>query len=758
MSTSDHVPLSAACVRALSDKVYDKRKAAAMEIEKLVRDAVAANNPQQIKRVIDLLEGYSLGLNPHVKKGGLIGLAAAAAGLGTQHSAQYVVDIIRPIVSCLSDNNSHVRYYGTESLYNVVRVARHNILPVFNDVFTALTMLVTDPDSNVRVGADMLDSTLKGIVKECGEDMDLCALIPVLRPKLYTSNSMLQTLLVSWLVVLHGIPSLELVPVLTEILDALMMILTSPHPEVVKATDGLLMSLLECCRDHADSVNCIALTPQLVVHAQSHNVTLKNMALCWLNELITLGRRQLLPHAAQILAAALPSMAHSSSSKSRGVAEEVNQKIMDLLEPSDDVINENGTPGGEESVNLPSIVCVLLKHLKGDSKQCKFIALHWLSHLLKKFPNKMHGELECVCCNMLPVLSDQSDDVVVLVVSLLANIADASQNDTVTATASSDAGDGSSQSSPHFRRVLRLLLDALAANKELLDNRGPLIVRELCALLNPIKVYLCLSSLLQEEVSQQLVTPSLSPEFVANMSKNMSTILITSRELFSLRLQLRKLETKDSAEVFVSLFRCWSASPISVILLCLLSQSYEQSVVLVHLLAEAEVTVDFLVQVDKLVQLLESPIFTYLRLDLLKNDSSSNALVETLYGLLMILPQSSSYTTLATRLRNLPPAHRIPHREDATDATPPLAAQQSARLTSQSKSDASAAKNSIDFDALIVHFRKVQTYKLEQSRKEQREALEKNSRNIETLMANARLAERGQGTNAEPIEPGTIVY
>lgn len=36
MSERDHAPLSAACVRALNDKLYEKRKTAALEIEKYV--------------------------------------------------------------------------------------------------------------------------------------------------------------------------------------------------------------------------------------------------------------------------------------------------------------------------------------------------------------------------------------------------------------------------------------------------------------------------------------------------------------------------------------------------------------------------------------------------------------------------------------------------------------------------------------------------------------------------------------------------
>ena len=36
MTDKDYAPLSAVCVRTLSDKVYEKRKAAAFEIEKYV--------------------------------------------------------------------------------------------------------------------------------------------------------------------------------------------------------------------------------------------------------------------------------------------------------------------------------------------------------------------------------------------------------------------------------------------------------------------------------------------------------------------------------------------------------------------------------------------------------------------------------------------------------------------------------------------------------------------------------------------------
>ena len=83
MADKDYAPLSAACVRALNDRLYEKRKAAALEIEKMVKEMVHINNSSQIKKLLKVLGGeFAISQNPHMRKGGLIGLAAMAIGLG----------------------------------------------------------------------------------------------------------------------------------------------------------------------------------------------------------------------------------------------------------------------------------------------------------------------------------------------------------------------------------------------------------------------------------------------------------------------------------------------------------------------------------------------------------------------------------------------------------------------------------------------------------------------------------------------------
>ena len=90
----------------------------------------------------------------------------------------------------------------------------------------------------------------------------------------------------------------------------------------------------------------------------------------------------------------------------------------------------------------------------------------------------------------------------------------------------------------------------------------------------------------------------------------------------------------EGRDIFLELFKSWSHNPVSTLSLCLLAQNYDLAAGLVMLLyvlgvreggggviivdltlvhsptsGDVEVTVAFLLQIDKLVQLLESPVF-----------------------------------------------------------------------------------------------------------------------------------------------------
>ncbi|KAJ1937723.1 hypothetical protein EC988_007805, partial [Linderina pennispora] len=109
-----------------------------------------------------------------------------------------------------------------------------------------------------------------------------------------------------------------------------------------------------------------------------------------------------------------------------------------------------------------------------------------------------------------------------------------------------------------------------------------------------------------------------------------------------------------SHRLFTALFRTWSHNPAACLTLCLLSQHYETATELIGIFGQQaqDLTVSFLVQLDKLVQLIESPVFSYLRLQLLDGMQYPH-LLRALYGLLMLLPQSSAFAILRNRLSSV---------------------------------------------------------------------------------------------------------
>lgn len=68
-------------------------------------------------------------------------------------------------------------------------------------------------------------------------------------------------------------------------------------------------------------------------------------------------------------------------------------------------------------------------------------------------------------------------------------------------------------------------------------------------------------------------------------------------------------------------------------------------------------TVDYLEEIDKLIQLIESPIFASLRLTLVSKSTDAQNLQNALYGLLMVIPQTKQFVLLKNRLQCIPISH-----------------------------------------------------------------------------------------------------
>lgn len=195
----------------------------------------------------------------------------------------------------------------------------------------------------------------------------------------------------------------------------------------------------------------------------------------------------------------------------------------------------------------------------------------------------------------------------------------------------------------YFTVFMVSLLKLFATDRRLLETRGNLIIRQLCLNLSAEKIYRTLADCLEKDEDI---------EFASIMVQNLNNNLITAPELAELRKRLRNLDSREGQVFFVALFRSWCHNAVATFSLCLLAQAYEQAYNLLQIFTELEMTVNMLIQIDKLVQLLESPVFTYLRLQLLEPERYPH-LYKCLYGVLMLLPQSSAFAALKNRLNSV---------------------------------------------------------------------------------------------------------
>uniref|UniRef100_A0A669R9E3 Protein VAC14 homolog n=1 Tax=Phasianus colchicus TaxID=9054 RepID=A0A669R9E3_PHACC len=665
----DLAPLAPSVVRALNDKLYEKRKVAALEIEKLVREFVAQNNTSQIKHVILILsQEFALSQHPHSRKGGLIGLAACSIALG-KDSGLYLKELIEPVLTCFNDADSRLRYYACEALYNIVKVARGSVLPHFNVLFDGLSKLAADPDPNVKSGSELLDRLLKDIVTESNQ-FDLVGFIPLLRERIYSNNQYARQFIISWILVLESVPDINLLDYLPEILDGLFQILGDNSKEIRKMCEVALGEFLKEIKKNPSSVKFAEMANILVIHCQAADDLIQLTAMCWMREFIQLAGRVMLPYSSGILTAVLPCLSYDDRKKNiKEVANVCNQSLMKLVIPEDDEVDEakqsvtlseepnleepvskpeaassgpGSIPGqcssfldgmeGENRIqvtlNLDGIVQVLDCHLHDTSigMMTRIAVLKWLYHLYIKTPRKMFRHTDSLFPILLRTLSDESDEVILKDLEVLAEIASSPAGQTEGYGPSEAAEPRPSQVELHvpirnsqlrpkglecspstptmnsyFYKFMINLLKRFSSERKLLETRGAFIIRQLCLLLNAENIFHSMADILLREEDLK---------FASTMVHTLNTILLTSSELFQLRNQLKDLRTPESRNLFCCLYRSWCHNPVTTVSLCFLTQNYKHAYDLIQKFGDLEVTVDFLTEVDKLVQLIECPIFT----------------------------------------------------------------------------------------------------------------------------------------------------
>lgn len=276
--------LDPAIIKDLLNHIYEKRKATAFQIEGITKAALAQNESTKIYQIIAKLTELSNSGSVSAKMGAVTALGSVSVALGLFAIAYFLEDIVRPIFATFRDSDARVRYYACESLYNIAKIARGEILLYFNEVFDILCILVTDTESSVKNAADILDRLIKDIVSakstnyvsilhqqndeaqevesniiaSNGEAIQvnnpqdpmkafsLPKFIPTLLERMYTIEPFAKKFLLGWLELFDDIPSSELITFLPNFLEPLIRFLMNKCPSDVRIeTQNLLAIFLK---------------------------------------------------------------------------------------------------------------------------------------------------------------------------------------------------------------------------------------------------------------------------------------------------------------------------------------------------------------------------------------------------------------------------------------------------------------------------------------------------------------------------------
>ncbi|KAJ1662969.1 hypothetical protein EV178_005423 [Coemansia sp. RSA 1646] len=844
------VVIQPALAKALNDRLYDKQRAATIKIERLVLDALDADDEQRIYGLLaELSTDYATSEKEAARIGGLVALAATAVALTHINIRPFLPHIVPPIVSALSDGESKVRYFACESLYNVAKVSRGHVLRWFNDIFDGLARVTADSVKTVKDGADYLDRLIKDIVAEqaatcldwydgdgaattindSNKDDDeedeepepistitseaaylstppargprlafsLDKFVPLLTERMHTYKPSTRLYLIEWIRVLDSVPGLDVIGYLPEFLDGLLRFLSDPNDDVRNKTQSLLGELLnemtECVElqhmddaegtrtsgqsggtygyrvhasgrftspstvglpdelrmaarrkrireERADNVALLVPGAQvaiefarvieiLVPHLESNDLEIQGTALGWVYQLTWLCPHTVVHHVPRLVNAVLPSVSHPMATH-RHTAEDVNMRLHQLVRDAAAPTRHSKDAAIEEPLNYDHAATAIMElFAKNVHEPTKIAGMQWLLLLHGKAPWRILTPEDMSFPVLLKMLSDSSEQVVRLDLELFAQISLSSyggeeeKEEEEEEEKEEERAEDEKRQHAYLRRFLSSLLQMFATDRVLLETRAALMVRQLCAVLDPQLVFCMIAEQLCEEERADL-------EFISVMVQHLSWILVTAPETESLRLILRGYnaglpllmphlrttplttaqqqqqqvlqqvlqrgrqqqqqqqqqqragrvmavpvdsqrmdrvrqtlahavqriqrgvgQNKRSHALFVQLFSAWCHNPAACLTLCLLSQHYEIGAELVRVFGQLplDLTVSFLVQLDKLVQLIESPVFTFLRLQLL-DPGEQPLLMRTLYGLLMLLPQSSAFAILRNRL------------------------------------------------------------------------------------------------------------
>jgi len=224
------------------------------------------------------------------------------------------------------------------------------------------------------------------------------------------------------------------------------------------------------------------------------------------------------------------------------------------------------------------------------------------------------------------------------------------------------------------REVFSALIQLYGCNLHLIGDLSK-VISFMCRLQPPEFVFVSFAVELDHFVRRQTQTQnrkdvshhlmSQDYQFVSAFIQQMCLVLLNSKEASKLRNTLkdcigygREVEERDRrrSRLFHILLHSFSHNLVATTSLCLWGGACRTASLFLKRIDPLDISLVFLLELDKLVEMIERPLFRHLHVRMLETDKnplaegSGTMLFQVLKSILMLLPQSACYNILRDRL------------------------------------------------------------------------------------------------------------
>jgi len=620
---------------------------------------------------------------PPRRKGGLIGLASMAISMEHQFIQHHVSELVPPVLTCFSDEDSSVRYSACEAFYNIAKVARGGIIPHFDAVFDGLCRLYTDVAQDVKDGVHCLDRLVRDIVTE-SRNFSYDRIVPLLTTRIHVLNPSVWQLVLGWIQLLDSVPEVDMIAYLPKYLKGLFGILATDKREIRHAATSFLSELLVEIRGSRPyrAQRAIAECAPVVARCCSADECrpetnfARLTALDWLFEFVAMQAEfesaasnetdMLSPQleggskrGPQMVVGGLQ-LGPDVQGRQRGDVGKVGglrqlipvllEGALHCLDDSEAEIQQKAQHNNDALMNVAEklgedlpvqrLVTVVLDVMRSGhaghppSETVLLACFNWIRLLITRCCDRIlqPPEHDKLLDGMLGVLKRPENEIAGIMLRLIAQlVAMSGRTERSSASASGPGLARDDLLTTICERLFRLIEE----DKTLLDSRWELAVRELCRGVDDERFYATAAGVLAHEKDLT---------FARRLVYVLNRVLLTCRETRRLRARLRadSVHVADAApEFLMKLVNLWFNCPVSAIALCLWLHWFDLSADLVARLATMPMTEELETQLKAFIELFESPVFMRVRLQLLATRTQP-ALLRAVMGIVVLLPQEKA--------------------------------------------------------------------------------------------------------------------